>query len=74
MCAGLDGLEDLGPFDDFKDLFPLEGFCFLILLDNGLHAFSGLHGGLGEDLEDGRDGGSDDGSLEADEVEPRSSG
>lgn len=75
MCAGLDGLEDLGPFDDFNDLFPLEGFCFLILLDGGLlwFAFSGLAGGLGEDLEDGRDGGSDDGSLEADEVEPRSS-
>lgn len=72
MCAGL---EDLGPFDDFNDLFPLEGFCFLILLDGGLLwlGFSGLRGGLGEDREDGRDGGSDDGSLEADEVEPRSS-
>lgn len=72
MCEGLDGLEDFGLFD-FNDLF--LGFCFLILLDGGLLwlAFSGLPGGLGEDREDGRDGGSDDGSLEADEVEPKSS-
>lgn len=72
MCAGL---EDLEPFDDFEDLFPLEVFCFLILLGGGLLwlAFSGLPGGLGEDLDEGRDGGSDDGSLEADEVEPCSS-
>lgn len=75
MCAGLNILEDLGPFDDFNDLFPLDGLFFFILLDGGLLwlAFSGLPGGLGEDLEDGRDGGPDDGSLEADEVEPRSS-
>lgn len=69
------GLEVLEAFDDFDDLFPLAGFCFLILLDGGLLwlVFSGLPGGLGEDLEDGRDEGSDDGSLEADEVEPLSS-
>lgn len=69
------GLEVLEAFDDFDDLFPLEGFCFLILLVGGLLwlVFSGLPGSLREDLEDGRDEGSDEGSLEADEVEPRSS-
>lgn len=61
MCAGLDGLGGLVPFED---LVNLEDFCFLVLLDGGLLwlEFSGLGGweqdaGLEGALEDGREPG-----------------
>ncbi len=47
MCAGLDGLGSLEPFEDFEDLVSLEDFCFFVLLEGGLLwlEFSGLVGG-----------------------------
>lgn len=81
MCAGLDILEGLEPFEDLEFLVNLEAFCFFVLLEGGLLwlEFSGLDGGwelevgLEGDLEDGRDagrdGGSEDGSPEVGEVE-----
>lgn len=80
MCAGLDGLGGLVLFEDLGGLVILEDFCFLVLLEGGLLwlDFSGLGGwereaGLEGALEDGHepgwDGGSEEASLEVEEVE-----
>lgn len=47
MCAGLDGLGILEPFEDFEDLVNFEALCFFVLLEGGLLwlEFSGLVGG-----------------------------
>lgn len=46
MCAGLDGLGGLVPFEDLGDLVNLEAFCFFVLLEGVLlwPGFSGLGG------------------------------
>lgn len=73
MWAGLAGFGGLELFEDLSDFVNLEALSFFVFLDATLLSleFPALAGGWDREagLEDGRDGGSEEGSPEVVELE-----